>query len=193
MHFHSQSSYDYEDKSVTDEELIDGLVAHGIAAVAITDHHKIDEARVKNLQNISNGRVLILPGIEFRSELGGSELMHFIGIFSDKSDISYIWKQLQVLCKIDDADIERRGGYEKTFCDFKETAKTVHEMGQIFKSALTKCLGRVIQTQAQGILLLPLFNGYGRETRFKRKTYAKGKKISRHVASEEKEGMTYRQ
>lgn len=129
LHFHTQSSHDYEDKSITDEEIINGLVLNGVQAVAITDHHKIDEARIKSLQRIGEGKILILPGIEFRSELGGSELMHFIGIFSEKSDISYIWKQLQVLCKIDDADIEKRGGYERTFCDFKETAKIVHELG----------------------------------------------------------------
>ncbi len=129
LHFHSQSSHDYQDKSVTDEELIAGLVAKEVEGVVITDHHKIDESRIRNLQSLGNGKVLVLPGIEFRSELGGSELMHFIGIFSENSDISYIWKQLQVRCKIDDADIERRGGYERTFCDFKETASIIHELG----------------------------------------------------------------
>jgi len=128
LHFHSQSSHDYQNKSVTDEELIAGLVAKGVEAVVITDHHKIDETRIRNLQKLGKGKVLVLPGIEFRSELGGSELMHFIGIFSENSDLSYIWKQLQVRCKIDDADIERRGGYEKTFCDFKETANIIHEL-----------------------------------------------------------------
>jgi predicted metal-dependent phosphoesterase TrpH/energy-coupling factor transporter ATP-binding protein EcfA2 len=129
LHFHSQSSYDYNDKSVTDEEMIRGLIDNGIKAIAITDHHKIDETRIKNLQTLGKGEILILPGIEFRSELGGSELMHFIGIFSENADINYIWKQIQVRCKIDDADIEKRGGYEKTFCDFKETAKIIHELG----------------------------------------------------------------
>jgi DNA repair protein SbcC/Rad50 len=129
LHFHSQSSYDYKDKSVTDEELIAELIAKYVMAVAITDHHKIDETRIRNLQRLGQGKVLILPGIEFRSELGGSDLMHFIGIFPENCDINYVWKQLQVRCKIDDADIERRGGYDRTFCDFKETSKIIHELG----------------------------------------------------------------
>ena len=129
LHFHSQSSHDYQDKSVTDEELIAGLLEKGVKAVAITDHHKIDGTRIKNLQALAKDKILILPGIEFSSELGGSELMHYIGIFSENADIDYIWKRLQVHCKIDDADIERRGGYEKVFCDFKETAKLIHELG----------------------------------------------------------------
>jgi ABC-type uncharacterized transport system ATPase component len=129
LHFHSHSSYDYQDKSVTDEELIAGLLEKGVEAVAITDHHKIDGTRIKNLQALAKDKILILPGIEFSSELGGSELMHYIGIFSENVDIDYIWKKLQVHCQIDDADIERRGGYEKVFCDFKETAKLIHELG----------------------------------------------------------------
>lgn len=129
LHFHSQSSHDYQDKSVTDEELIAGLLEKGVKAIAITDHHKIDGTRIKNLQALAKDKILILPGIEFSSELGGSELMHYIGIFSENADIDYIWKQLQVHCKIDDTDIEKRGGYEKVFCDFKETAKLIHELG----------------------------------------------------------------
>ena len=101
LHFHSQSSHDYEDKSVTDDELIAGLIAKGIEAVVITDHHRIDTTRIKNLQIISKGKLLVLPGIEFRSELGGSELMHYIGIFTDDADIDYIYKQRGeiILCK----------------------------------------------------------------------------------------------
>jgi len=128
LHFHSQSSFDYKDKSITDQELIDGLRANGIEAVAITDHHKIDTTRVKNLEKLAGKDLLILPGIEFRSELGGSELVHFIGLFSNTDDIDYIWKQIQVKCKIDDADILKRGGYERVICDFKETAKLIHEL-----------------------------------------------------------------
>lgn len=129
LHFHSPSSHDYLDKSLTDQELINGLINIGVEAVAISDHHKIDVQKVKSLQSIGKDKVLILPAIEFRSELGGSELMHYIGIFSENSDIDYIWKQLQVRCKIDDADIKKRGGYEKTFCDFKETAALIHNLG----------------------------------------------------------------
>jgi hypothetical protein len=129
LHFHTPSSYDYKDKSVTDEELIDGLHKLGVQAVAITDHHKIDVKRIKNLQNLGKDKILILPALEFRSELGGTELMHYIGIFSENSNIDYIWKQLQVHCKIDDADIKKRGGYEKVFCDFKEAAGIIHKYG----------------------------------------------------------------
>jgi len=78
--------------------------------------------RTPDLEKLAGKDLLILPGIEFRSELGGSELVHFIGLFSNTDDIDYIWKQIQVKCKIDDADILKRGGYERVICDFKETA-----------------------------------------------------------------------
>jgi hypothetical protein len=129
LHFHTQSSHDYQDKSLKNEDIIAGLLGKEISAVVITDHHVIDTERIKNLQLLASDKLLVLPGIEFRSELGGSELMHFIGIFPETADLDYIWKQLQVKCKIDDADIKRKGGFEKIFCDFKETARYIHDLG----------------------------------------------------------------
>ena len=60
LHFHSQSSYDYKDKSIADKDLIAGLIANGIRAVAITNHHKIDEYRIKIVQTLGQGNILIL-------------------------------------------------------------------------------------------------------------------------------------
>ena len=40
LHFHTPSSFDYENKSVTNEQLIQELKSAGIVAVAVTDHHR---------------------------------------------------------------------------------------------------------------------------------------------------------
>ena len=78
LHFHTPSSYDYKDNSVTDEDIVEGLVAAGVSVVAITDHYVIDVQRIKELQKIGQSHNLfVLPGIEFCSELGGSEAVHF--------------------------------------------------------------------------------------------------------------------
>ncbi|MEG2508810.1 hypothetical protein [Chryseobacterium sp.] len=37
LHFHTPSSYDYQDGSVTNQDIIDGLFANNISVVAITD------------------------------------------------------------------------------------------------------------------------------------------------------------
>ena len=39
LHFHTPSSFDYEDKSVTNQQIIDRLMTEGVRVVAITDHH----------------------------------------------------------------------------------------------------------------------------------------------------------
>lgn len=129
LHFHTPSSYDYHNKSITNEHLIDVLKNNKVAAIAITDHHIIDVTRIKTLQKLASNFITIFPGIECRSELGGSELMHFIGIFPEEANIEYIWKQLQVKCGLDEVDITKKGGYDKVFCDFKETSKLIHELG----------------------------------------------------------------
>jgi predicted metal-dependent phosphoesterase TrpH len=85
LHFHTPSSYDYDDKSVTNDDIIATLVKNEIAAVAITDHHTIDINRIKELQQKGPEKgIVVFPGIEFLSETQGSEPIHFIGIFSEK-------------------------------------------------------------------------------------------------------------
>lgn len=131
LHFHTPSSYDYQNKGLTDEDIINTLVENKIALVAITDHHIIDVERIKNLQKISSGRICILPGIEFRAELGGSEAIHFIGIFPENADLDRIWMKIQVKCNIDPREIKEKESDEWIICDLKETSDLVHELGGI--------------------------------------------------------------
>lgn len=43
LHLHTPASYDYDNKSVKNENIIDAMVTNGISVVAITDHHIIDD------------------------------------------------------------------------------------------------------------------------------------------------------
>lgn len=129
LHFHTQTSYDYKDKAVSDQEIIDKLVENNISVIAITDHHIIDTVRIRNLQKLGTGKITILPGIEFRAELGGSESIHFIGIFSEKADIEDVWIKLQSGCGITSADVIQKGGDKNIHCDLKDTCKLIHQLG----------------------------------------------------------------
>ena len=131
LHFHSQSSHDYKDKSVTNEQIIQTLIDKGISVVAITDHNFIDVERIKELQKIAEDKITILPSIEFCSELGGSESIHFIAIFPENSDIDSIWTTLQGKLELTPADIRRKGGLENIQCDLVDTCDIVHELGGI--------------------------------------------------------------
>lgn len=129
LHFHTQTSYDYKNKGVSDQDIIDTLVANNVEVVAITDHHVMDVERIVNLQELGKGKVTVLPGIEFRAELGGSDSIHFIGIFSEKSDIADIWIKLQSTCGITKKDIQDKGGDQYIHCDLKETCHLIHSLG----------------------------------------------------------------
>ena len=133
LHFRTPSSYDYQDKSITNEKIIEVLEKNNISVVAITDHHLIDVEKIIDLQNIGRDKnITVLPGIEFRAELGGSESIHYIGIFSEKlnkQELIDIWIKLQSTCKITHTDIQDIGGDANIQCDFKETSKLIHELG----------------------------------------------------------------
>lgn len=130
LHFHTPSSFDYKNKSVTNQEIIDCLIYHQIAVVAITDHHYIDEGRIKELQSISNGRITILPGIELRTELGGSNSIHMIGIFPEDSDIQHIWTKLSCSLSITEKEVSTKGD-KKVYVNFRDASQEIRSLGGI--------------------------------------------------------------
>ena len=132
LHFHTPSSYDYKDKSVTNEDIVNGLAAAGVSVIAITDHCVIDVQRIKELQRIGQlHHLYVLPGIEFCSELGGSEAVHFIGIFPETADLESIWTKIQGQCNLTKSDIDARGGYERVCCEFVKTCDLILSLGGI--------------------------------------------------------------
>ncbi len=131
LHFHSPSSYDYGDKSVTNERIIEVLDENNISVVAITDHHIIDIDRIKTLQSLGEKKeITVLPGIEFLSDAKGKVPIHFIGIFPEDSNIEFIWGQLENKTNI--SKIKGDGKKEEeVYCDLEETIKLVKKLGGI--------------------------------------------------------------
>lgn len=130
LHFHTPASYDYQNKGLTDRQIVDHLVANGIRVVAITDHHRMDVARIRSLQTEGAGRLTVLPGIELRSELGGSESVHYIGIFSETSDVADLWTKLSGKLDITEAEVAKRGD-ETIYCPFVKTTQIIRDLGGI--------------------------------------------------------------
>ena len=131
LHFHTPSSYDYGDKSVTNEEIIYTLSNNAISVVAITDHHVIDIDRIKKLRELGKEKgITVLPGIEFLSDAKGKVPIHFIGIFDENCNIEYVWGQLENrtnIKKIKGESIE----HNQVYCDLEDTIKLVKELGGI--------------------------------------------------------------
>lgn len=90
LHFHTPKSYDHGQKGKTAAEVVQRLLDNEIAVVAVTDHHVIDADFIKAMQDAAAGKLTVLPGIEVSSSLGGTDGVHFIGIFSESSDLNYL-------------------------------------------------------------------------------------------------------
>lgn len=131
LHFHTPASFDYKNKSLTNQQIIDGLLAAGVDVVAITDHHTMDVLRIKDLQALGGAQLTVLPGIEFRSELGGKETVHFIGIFPEDANLADLWTKLSGKLELTPEDIQKKGGDQKIYVPFTEAAEKIHELGGI--------------------------------------------------------------
>ena len=87
LHLHTASSYDYKYKAPdADDLLCQTLKQNDVKAVAITDHFKIDKDRIESLRSKAP-EIVFFPGVELRTDKGSNNL-HLILIFSEKSDLS---------------------------------------------------------------------------------------------------------
>ena len=129
LHPHTPSSYDYKDNSVKNQDIINILSENNVSVVAITDHHVIDIERIQDLQRLGKEKnIVVLPGIEFCSELGGSEAIHFIGIFPETANLNTIWTKIQGQCNLTPEEIDSKG-QERIVCSFEKTSSLIIELG----------------------------------------------------------------
>ncbi len=94
LHFHTPSSFDYEDKRISNQQIVDSLIQAGLRVIAITDHHTMDVGRIQELQTLGADKLTVLPGIELRDEHGG-EPIHYICIFPEDCALDHVWTMLQ--------------------------------------------------------------------------------------------------
>ncbi len=128
LHFHTPASYDYKDRSVSNQQIVDCLLSNDIKVVAITDHNLMDVALIKELKSLANDSLTILPGIELCTESRGTDPIHIIGIFSEDSDAEYIWGELNV--KLDISNQLHNGkSNAEVYCDLKKASKLIQELG----------------------------------------------------------------
>lgn len=130
LHFHTPSSFDYDDKSISNQQIVDCLVGAGLRAVAITDHHAIDVARIRELQKIGIDKLTVLPGIELRGDHGG-EPIHYICIFSETCDLDHVWTTLQGSLGLTPAAIKDKGGDQKIYVPIEDAARETRKLGGV--------------------------------------------------------------
>ena len=130
LHFHTPSSFDYEDKSVTNQKIVEHLVDEGVRVVAITDHHTIDVARIRNLQELGVDRLTVLPGIELRGDHGGKPI-NYICIFPEDCDLDHVWTTFQGKLGLTQTAICKSGGDEKVYVPIENGAKLTRDLGGV--------------------------------------------------------------
>ena len=121
LHFHTPSSFDYENGNVTNEMIVDALAEKGVKVVAITDHHQIDVARIRDLQRLAQNKLTVLPGIELRDDHGGTPI-HYICIFPEDCDLDHIWTTLQGALGLTAAAIREKGGDDRVYVPIEKGA-----------------------------------------------------------------------
>lgn len=133
LHLHTPASGDdYQDQSVTNRQIIEALRKNRMSAVAITDHHTMNVDSYLELRELASGEITIFPGIELRSELGGKQQIHFIGLFPEdlgESCLRDMWTDLQGGLNLTPTAIEARGGEQAISSDFAESCTLIHNLG----------------------------------------------------------------
>jgi predicted metal-dependent phosphoesterase TrpH len=130
LHLHSPASYDYKNKSIECKQIIETLKEHEVSAAVITDHNIIDVDNIKKLMEMGESEgILILPGIEFRSEIGGQDSVHFIGILDNK-DIESNWTKISGKLDLTEKDIKEKG-HKAIYMNLEDVCKKIHELGGI--------------------------------------------------------------
>lgn len=130
LHVHTPSSFDYADKSITDQQIVDCLVQAGLRAVAITDHHTIDVLRIAKLQKLGADRLTVFPGIELRDDHGG-EPIHYICIFPETCNLNDLWTTLQGKLGLTATDIAGKGGDDRVYVPIEQGAKEAQALGGV--------------------------------------------------------------
>ena len=130
LHFHTPSSFDYKNKEVTNKQIVETLVSQDVRVVAITDHHTMDVGRIRELQTLGEGKLAVLPGIEFRSDQGGSPI-HYISIFAEDCDLDHVWDTMRGKLDLTVKSITDQGGDDFIYVPIEEGAKVTHDLGGI--------------------------------------------------------------
>jgi hypothetical protein len=130
LHFHTPSSFDYHNKSVTDEQIVERLRDEGVRVVAITDHHVIDVDRIRKLQELGGDDLTVLPGMELRSDHGGKPI-NYICIFPEDCDLDHVWTTFQGKLGLTSEALRQKGGDDKVYVPIEDGAQAARELGGI--------------------------------------------------------------
>lgn len=130
LHVHTPSSFDYENKNITNEQIVSRFSKEMIRVVAITDHHTMNIQAIKELQRLGAEKLTVLPGIELRDD-HGSKPIHYTCIFPEDCNLEHVWTTLQGGLGLTAASIRNKGGDQRVYVPIKEGAETARKLGGV--------------------------------------------------------------
>ena len=123
LHTHSV----YSDGTLTPLELIDGAIASGLSALAMTDHNTV--AGLNDFTDAAQGKPIeIVPGVEFTTADKGTEL-HILGLFITPEMYDRVNRYIARASQLkDESNYKlikrlRERGYDITFREVMESTK----------------------------------------------------------------------
>ena len=102
LHYHTHSSYDHHNKSKTNQEIVDELLADNVSAVVISDHHRIDFSRINELNKIANGQFTestLLPKLQEQLKQKEKEIENIVNAVQKGFAADTLLKRLSKLEK----------------------------------------------------------------------------------------------
>ena len=83
------------------------------------------------MQKLAGDDLTIFPGIEFRSELGGKDKVHYIGVFPEDCNLEEVWTILSGKVGLTPGQIAEMGGDQAAYFDCKDTSDIIRDLGGI--------------------------------------------------------------
>ena len=142
LHFHTPSSYDVGSGAMTSEKIVETLVVMPeLRSWQLPTTTSWTSTASESCTRLGAGQLVVLPGIEVPTELGGNRSVHVVAVFSEDCDLDETWNTLQVNHGLSPRQVESIGD-ESVFVDCAEFCDTVHELGGVVVAhAGTKCNG----------------------------------------------------
>ncbi|MDE0610771.1 MAG: AAA family ATPase [Anaerolineaceae bacterium] len=95
LHVHTPASKDFDDKSVTADQIVDQAIEAGLDAIAITDHNTGEWIDLVQKAASKKGLV-VFPGVEI-SCFAGTGGIHLIALFDEDKDSNHVENLLSAL------------------------------------------------------------------------------------------------
>lgn len=120
LHVHTRASYDFENKSITPENMVERFETLNLDIIALTDHNTVGE--LEEISHLANERgITVFPGVEITVP-GGKRGIHINALFKENTPKEVIFDFLSSVGITSD-----KRGLEEAITDERRTISDIFE------------------------------------------------------------------